>query len=64
MLDTGGPPHYITTDSTVPLIAQLMHAVDNFSHSVLSLLFYVASLFIQIFYIIDSGLFWDSLGNN
>ena len=59
MPDTGGPPLYITTPqgSSVTLVAQLIH-------SVLSLLLYMTSLFIQIFYIIDSGLFWNSLWNN
>ena len=59
MTATGGPSHYITTPQggSVPLVAQLVH-------SVLSFLLYMASLFIKIFYIIDSGLFWNSFWND
>ena len=56
MPDTGDPPHYMTPQgSSIPLVAQLIH-------SVLSFLLYTASLFIQIFYIIDSGLFGIHFG--
>ena len=66
MLNTGGSPHYITTHRAVqvPLVAQLMHVVHNFSHLALPLKLFMASLFIQIFYIVDNGLFWNSLLNN
>ena len=66
MLNTGGSPHYIATHQgvQVPLVAQLMHVVYNFSQLALPLKLYMASLFIQISYIVDNGLFWNSLRNS
>ena len=66
MLNTSGSPNYIATHRgvQVPLVAQLMDVVHNFSQLALPLKLYIASLFIQIFYIVDNGLFWNSLGNN
>ena len=66
MPDTGGPPHYITTHqcSSSSTGSPFNYVVDNLSQSVLSFMLYMASLFFKMFYIIGSGLFWHTLGNN